>query len=897
MAEQETIRVGVETGDSEQKIRRMANEIDNLHRKVERLTSVNDKFKAFNAAIERSARSSDILRMNVQGLTFTYHFFATAIATSVLYLNKFIATLSKIQGFRSSISVSLGGDPAQAAKEYEFLAFTANKYGLELENLVENYGRLMASIPEVSDKLQLSRDVFTGLSMASRALHSSGMDVRLMFYAVTQMASKGTLSMEELRRQLGEKLPGAMEIAARATGYTTKQLEDLIRKGVVDSIKFLRLFGPELMRTFAEAAQMASQSVDGALARLKNVWMQFAEAILSSGAGQSIINVFDALREKLSDPYVISVFASTIKDVGDRLTTFIKNLTADDVRNAFVTAANAVELLTRAFGLLIDAMSWLIKNAPTVAPLIGAAVGAVKFGQIGSAFGPKGALLGGLAGAVVGGAGGWWLGNKIEGGTNTENISSWAEQQAQRLNEEQSQRALALSRVLEHGYGITDKSKYMGLFTPERMMSQNTLVDVSKLLQDKRFKTPDQRLDALKYLADYGVVGPGERPKSPQDIFKDSNKGKEDRAARRLAIREQEYINNLQEKTSRLQGEPTELDKVLGDLRSGKIADFSDAAKIKIVELAQKYDELSVSISKARTANKEFDKALELDKNLIAQNELQIQKLTQETEEYKLSKLNTPEAMIEQTLLPLERERAATIAKIRDDMLDIRDPTYLQILQAREQDINKTYEKRLELLRKQAEEKAKEKFDPYAGASKGLRDLTNEMQQQGELAKNTFVAIFNSMEDAIINFVKTGELSIKSLVQTILMEIAKVQIKQALVGIANVIGLDSIIASLTRGFGTSGGYFGGIKQRAIGGNVFPGEPYIVGERGPELIVPRTAAYVVPNHQLGGKSVQITQNITVGSGVSRSDVINAMAVAKEQAKREVYESMRRGGVFA
>ncbi len=95
----------------------------------------------------------------------------------------------------------------------------------------------------------------------------------------------------------------------------------------------------------------------------------------------------------------------------------------------------------------------------------------------------------------------------------------------------------------------------------------------------------------------------------------------------------------------------------------------------------------------------------------------------------------------------------------------------------------------------------------------------------------------------------------------------------------------------------SGLFGGGLSMRADGGDIFAGRPYLVGERGPEVIIPNKSAYVVPNHQLGGKSVQITQNITVGSGVSRSDVINAMAVAKEQAKREVYESMRRGGVFA
>jgi len=37
----------------------------------------------------------------------------------------------------------------------------------------------------------------------------------------------------------------------------------------------------------------------------------------------------------------------------------------------------------------------------------------------------------------------------------------------------------------------------------------------------------------------------------------------------------------------------------------------------------------------------------------------------------------------------------------------------------------------------------------------------------------------------------------------------------------------------------------GVKYRAAGGPILPGQPYVVGERGPELIVPNTAGTVIP----------------------------------------------------
>lgn len=51
-------------------------------------------------------------------------------------------------------------------------------------------------------------------------------------------------------------------------------------------------------------------------------------------------------------------------------------------------------------------------------------------------------------------------------------------------------------------------------------------------------------------------------------------------------------------------------------------------------------------------------------------------------------------------------------------------------------------------------------------------------------------------------------------------------------------------------FGAIGGaLFGG--ERANGGPISPGRAYLVGERGPEIVVPSRGGYVVPNHALGG----------------------------------------------
>jgi len=91
------------------------------------------------------------------------------------------------------------------------------------------------------------------------------------------------------------------------------------------------------------------------------------------------------------------------------------------------------------------------------------------------------------------------------------------------------------------------------------------------------------------------------------------------------------------------------------------------------------------------------------------------------------------------------------------------------------------------------------------------------------------------------------------------------------------------------------GLFGGAK--AAGGPVSGGKMYLVGEKGPELFVPGRSGSIIPNGAMGGGGVNIVQNIHVDARADVASVNRAMAIAKEQAKAEILDSRRRGGVFA
>jgi hypothetical protein len=90
-----------------------------------------------------------------------------------------------------------------------------------------------------------------------------------------------------------------------------------------------------------------------------------------------------------------------------------------------------------------------------------------------------------------------------------------------------------------------------------------------------------------------------------------------------------------------------------------------------------------------------------------------------------------------------------------------------------------------------------------------------------------------------------------------------------------------------------------LPARAMGGQVTGGRPYMVGERGPEMIVPQRNGNVVPNNQLGGGGVTVNQTINVSTGVQqtvRAEIKTLMPQIAEASKAAVADAVRRGGSY-
>ena len=139
--------------------------------------------------------------------------------------------------------------------------------------------------------------------------------------------------------------------------------------------------------------------------------------------------------------------------------------------------------------------------------------------------------------------------------------------------------------------------------------------------------------------------------------------------------------------------------------------------------------------------------------------------------------------------------------------------------------------------------------------AKFFRDLPTELENGAK----AFGSVMGNMESALDNFVRTGKLSFKSLARSIIQDLIAMQLKASATGLFK--SLFGMYAG--GGFGTGNAYgnadLGGFL--ADGGSANANTPYVVGERGPELFVPRSSGTVIPNHALAGAggTTMVTNN--------------------------------------
>ena len=247
---------------------------------------------AINLLTENFKRGTNQVKSALRSMQAQILTFAAALGAGGIGLSNLVTRFVEVARETSRVTTSLknvSGSMSQYADNQRYLLDLAKKYGLEINALTGNYAKFTAAASISGMSMMDQRKVFESISRACTAFGMSADDSNGVMLALSQMMSKGKISSEELRLQMGERLPVALQAMAKAAGVSVGGLDKLLKKG--------KLMSANVLPKFAEALNEMIPNVDTdnletSVNRLKNT---STEVVNSSGVQSKYKDLIDWL--------------------------------------------------------------------------------------------------------------------------------------------------------------------------------------------------------------------------------------------------------------------------------------------------------------------------------------------------------------------------------------------------------------------------------------------------------------------------------------------------------------------------------------------------------------------------------------------------------------------------
>ncbi len=213
----------------------------------------------------------------------------------------FDATKS-LQLFENQINI-LTGSASEANQAFNFIDNLVERFNIPLQSAREGFAQLYASMSPAGIPIGEVENLFEGMSTAAATLGMSSAEMDRMTLAFSQMASKGKIMTEEVTRQLGDVLPGALAKMAQAAQMEIPEFIDAMQKGQLSGEAMSAVLfnmGIILKRDFGEGASNAANLLRGAMVEIQNSVQRMYEAfrpIVEDLAAQAIPTLSQAVQD------------------------------------------------------------------------------------------------------------------------------------------------------------------------------------------------------------------------------------------------------------------------------------------------------------------------------------------------------------------------------------------------------------------------------------------------------------------------------------------------------------------------------------------------------------------------------------------------------------------------
>lgn len=258
-----------------------------------------------------------------------------------------ITSFKANQAIMSRLLIANGGDARQAGLDYAYLEQQADRIGFVFQRIAPAFTKFAIAARSANFSTQETRFIFENIAESAVKARLSTEELEGVFKAFEQILSKGTVQAEELRGQLGDRLPGAFQIAARAAGKTVEEYTKMMELGQVSADQVIGI-ARELGKTYGTVSE-GTTNLLAAEARFENAANRFRTKTAEGG----FIEAYTEFLTKLT--------ALLDGGEGDRLANTLSAGFAA-VIGVITTVAENIDTLKFAVGALIGIglVKWLI---------------------------------------------------------------------------------------------------------------------------------------------------------------------------------------------------------------------------------------------------------------------------------------------------------------------------------------------------------------------------------------------------------------------------------------------------------------------------------------------------------------------------------------------------------
>lgn len=272
-------------------------------------------FNRLNDDTRRSLSTTQRLRGQVLSLVAAYGGFYGVISL----IGRTRSAVRDLEAATSRLNVVFDGDNALVGKELDFIRRNSERLGLEFGSLAQEYTKFAVATKGTNLEGAKTRKIFLGIAESARVNKLTTEQTKRAFTALTQIASKGVVQMEELRQQLGDSIPGAIQKFAKSVGYGTDELGAFF-KAVTDGeissdslVNFAKVLqdeaGPQLEKALDQNTAKIDKffnSITFALQRFGASGIDDALADLAGRVGEVFASAqFESFAQRVSAAFAI----------------------------------------------------------------------------------------------------------------------------------------------------------------------------------------------------------------------------------------------------------------------------------------------------------------------------------------------------------------------------------------------------------------------------------------------------------------------------------------------------------------------------------------------------------------------------------------------------------------